>query len=73
MFEFTIWQILGLAGSLASEKYFSKPCRFVRGMEQVTLLIQNHSFYSVFFNHVTISSRTEFLLRISAKNFPVYF
>ena len=24
--EFTIWRILGLAGSLASKKYFSKPC-----------------------------------------------
>ena len=73
MFEFTIWQIFGLAGSLASEKYFSKPCRLVHGMEEVTSLIQNHSFYSVFFNHVTISSCIEFLLRISPKNFPVYF
>ena len=24
--EFIIWQIFGLAGSLASEKYISKPC-----------------------------------------------
>ena len=70
MSKFTIWRILGLAGSLTSEKYFSKPCGLVRGMEQVTSLIQNHSFYSVFFSHVTIDSYIEFLLRISSKNFP---
>ena len=38
----------GLVGSLTSEKYFSKPCGLVRGMEQVTSLIQKHSFYTVF-------------------------
>ena len=56
MSEFTIWQILGLAGSLASEKYISKPCGLARGMEQVSSIIQNCSFYSVFFSHVTISN-----------------
>ena len=73
MSEFTIWRRLGLAGSLASKKYFSKPCGLVCGMEQVTSIIQNRSFYSVFFNHVTVSNPIEFLLRISPKNFPVHF
>ena len=49
MSEFTVQRILGLAGSLASEKYISKPCRLVRGMEQVTSIIQNRFFYSAFF------------------------
>ena len=52
MSEFTIQRILGLEGSLASEKYISKPCSLVRTMEQVISLIQNHSFYSVFFSHM---------------------
>ena len=49
MSEFTIQRILGLAASLTSGKYFSEPCRLVLGMEQVTSVIQNRFFYSVFF------------------------
>ena len=63
-------RILELAGLLASEKYFSESRGLVRGMEQVTSLIQNHSIYSVFFSHVT-ADKNGFPLGISLYTFKI--